>query len=73
MSKKNRERRPDPPPAAPPGPITYTTALKPQRKLLVIISVIFALWVALLMTLYFTTIYPTRHERTLPSSVDNPP
>ena len=61
MSKKNRERPSTPSPAPPPGPITYQTTLKPQRKALVILSIIFALWVALLLTLYFTTIYPARH------------
>ena len=62
MSKKNRERQANPPSAAPPpGPITYTTTLKPQRKALIILSIIFALWVAVLLTLYFTTIYPQRH------------
>ena len=61
MSKKNRERQATPPAAPPPGPITYTTSLKPQRKALIILSIIFALWVALLLTLYFTTVYPSRH------------
>ena len=62
MSKKNRDRQSTPLPyAAPPAPVTYTTTLKPQRKALVILSIIFALWVAVLLTLYFTTIYPTRH------------
>jgi hypothetical protein len=70
MSKKNREHHHAPPPPAPVGP--HIVALKPQRRLLVIVSVIFALWVGLLLTMYFTTIYPIRHERTLPSSVDNP-
>ena len=61
MSKKNRERQVPQPAAPPPRPITYTTALKPQRKALIILSILFALWVAVLLTLYFTTIYPHRH------------
>lgn len=72
MSKKNRDRQSSTPPP-PPGPITYTTALKPRRKMLVLLSIIFALWVGLLLTLYFTTVYPTRHDGTLPSTVDNRP
>ncbi len=62
MSKKNRERKaPLDYASPPPGPITYTTSLKPQRRALIILSIIFALWVAVLLTLYFTTIYPQRH------------
>ncbi len=81
-NKKNRDRRSNPP-AQPPrpiaytplksGPITYTTTLKPRPTLLLILSIIFAIWVATLTTLYFTTVYPYRHQRTLPTSVDNPP
>ena len=71
-SKKNRDHR-SPPPAAPaPGPITYTTTLKPRPKLFVTLLIIFVLWVGTLLALYFTTVYPFRHQRTLPSSVDNP-
>ena len=76
MSKKNRDRRSAAQvvsAAPPPGPITYTTALKPHPRLLVILSIIFALWVGALVTLYFTTVYPYRHQRTLPTSVDNLP
>jgi len=75
MSKKNRDRRsaPAPAPAPNPGPVGYTTALKPHPKLLLTLTIIFVLWVGTLLTLYFTTIYPFRHQRTLPSSVDNPP
>jgi len=73
MSKKNRDRRSAPSPAPPPGPVTYNTTLKPRPKLVVVLSIIFVLWVGTLLTLYFTTIYPYRHQRTLPTSVDNPP
>ncbi len=77
MSKKNRDRRIANQAASaaplPPGQVAYTTALKPHPKLLMILSIIFVLWVGTLLTLYFTTVYPYRHQRTLPSSVDNPP
>jgi len=73
MSKKNRDRRNTPPPAPPAGPVGYSTDLKPRPRLLLVLSILFALWVALLLTMYFTTVYPIRHQRTLPSSVDNPP
>ena len=71
MSKKNRDRKTAaaPPPAPPPGPITYTTSLKPHPRLLIILSIIFALWVALLLVLYFATIYPTTHKSPLPSGI----
>ena len=62
MSKKNRDRHYQPP-AAPPGPITYTTTLKPRPKLLLVLSILFALWIALLLVLYFTTIFPQRHSQ----------
>ena len=61
MSKK---KRPDPNPLSyqrtdPPQP--HIVALKPRPKLLLILSIVFALWVGLLLVLYFTTIYPGRH------------
>ena len=58
-SKKNRDRPVTVPYATPPAPVTYTTTLKPQRKAIVVLSIVFALWVALLLILYFTTIYST--------------
>jgi uncharacterized protein involved in exopolysaccharide biosynthesis len=56
MSKKNRERQSTPQATAPPGLITYTTTLKPRPKLLLALSIIFGLWVALLLVMYFTTV-----------------
>ena len=37
------------------APIDFRLPLKPQKKLLVILSVIFALWLATLLALYFAT------------------
>jgi hypothetical protein len=56
MSKKNRERQSNPP--APPAadPPTYSTTLKPRPRLLMVLSIIFAAWVALLLVMYFTTV-----------------
>jgi len=42
--------------------------LKPQRKLFAGLLVVFAAWVGILLTLYFTTIYP-RH---LPGDIRPP-
>ena len=47
--------KPSQPPTFTPGP-----PLTPQRKLFVGMLVAFGAWVAVLLTLYFTTIYP-RH------------
>lgn len=74
-SNRNRDRRPDAPAtpprpityATPPGPITYTTKLKPRPKLLLIVSILFALWVILLLIMYFATIYSHRHGSSLPA------
>ncbi|HEV8604853.1 MAG TPA: hypothetical protein VGQ99_05775 [Tepidisphaeraceae bacterium] len=72
MSK--HKQRPKPALIAPPTDrATYTLTLKPRPKLLLFLSILLAFWIAMLLTMYFTTIYPTRHQRTLPSSVDNPP
>ena len=48
--------------SAKPGKPSFTPGppLKPQRKLFVGLLVGFAAWLAVLLTLYFTTIYP-RH------------
>ena len=42
-------------PALPPA-----RPLKPRPKLFVGLCIAFALWIALLITLYFTTVYPHR-------------
>jgi len=64
MSKnKGKKNLPEPLPYErhdPPKP--FVVALKPQPKLLAIVSVIFVLWVILLLVMYFVTVYPTRHS-----------
>ncbi len=73
MSKKNRRQSTAPLPYERPSKaISYTIALKPRPRLLLLFSLVLALWIGVLLTLYFKTVYPTRHNRTLPSSVDNP-
>ena len=49
------------PERAPPVP----KPLKPRRSLFVVLMIVFALWVAGLLAMYFTTVYPDRH-RALP-------
>ena len=38
--------------------------LKPRPRLLLVLSIIFALWVAGLLAMYFKTVYPYRHDST---------
>ena len=63
-----------PPPAAkaadaPHSPHVFTPhPFKPRPVLLAVISVIFALWVAFLVVLYFKTIYPRRSVSPLPDA-----
>jgi hypothetical protein len=40
--------------------------------LLALLSVIFALWVAVLLWMYFRTIYPARHEANGATAVTQP-
>jgi hypothetical protein len=40
--------------------------LKPRRKLLVVLMVVFAIWLGALLTLYFTKVYPLRHPASGP-------
>lgn len=36
-------------------------SLKPRRGLLIVMSIAFTVWVALMLAMYFTTVYPQRH------------
>ncbi len=36
--------------------------LKPRPRLLLITSIIMALWIAALIVMYFTTVFPARHR-----------
>ena len=47
------------PPVA--GPIAAPTAARGRRIMLVVLSMVFTLWVAGLLTMYFMTVYPQRH------------
>ena len=35
--------------------------LRPQKRLFIILSIIMALWIVALVTMYFTTVWPQRH------------
>jgi type VI protein secretion system component VasF len=50
----------DPPPAVEPHPPSLAAA-RHRRWVLAVLWVVFALWVAALLTMYFATVYPQRH------------
>ena len=62
----------EPPPAVP----QLTPALMPPRRrrwMLAVLWVVFALWVAALLTMYFETVYPQRHPNDGRPAVIVPP
>jgi hypothetical protein len=52
------------PPAAAPRPLLQPKPFKPRRKLFAVLMIVFALWVAALVVMYFTTVYPNPGVRT---------
>jgi hypothetical protein len=42
--------------------------VKSRRLLLIALSLIFALWVAMMLVMYFSTVYPHRYPATSPTS-----
>jgi hypothetical protein len=49
------------------APIEFAPPLRPRPRLLIVLSVILALWVAFLLVLYFRTVYPYRNDPGLTS------
>jgi uncharacterized protein involved in exopolysaccharide biosynthesis len=43
------------------APPTNETPIKPRRGLLIVLSIVLALWIAAMVVMYFTTVYPQRH------------
>jgi hypothetical protein len=41
---------------------------KTRRGLLILFSAVFAIWVVLMLVMYFTTVYPQRYPATSPIS-----
>src|SRR5581483_8063993 len=56
----DRAKQNKPSPASP-AEVQFAPPLRPQRKLYAIAWVVFLLWVAFLLALYFKTVYPLRH------------
>jgi hypothetical protein len=44
----------------------FLPPLEPKKKLLVVMSVVLAVWVAGLILMYAKTVYPVRHKARLP-------
>ena len=59
-------KRPNPPQPKPPRDGTRAALqpkpFKPQRKLFVVLMIVFGLWVAALVAMYFGTVYPEREK-----------
>lgn len=53
------------------GPVAAATPMKPRRGLLVITSILFGLWVAALIAMYFGTVYRQRHSP-MPTNASTP-
>jgi hypothetical protein len=50
------------------APIAFPPPLRPRPRLLMVLSVVLALWVAFLLVLYFRTVYPHRNDGVRPVS-----
>ena len=52
--------------AAQPAPLTFAPKppLQPHKRLFVGLMIVFAIWVAVLLWLFFTTVWPLRHSLT---------
>jgi hypothetical protein len=38
------------------------------RRLLIVFSVVLAIWIAAMLAMYFTTVYPQRHPASVPTN-----
>ncbi len=62
MSKRQRGKAPQ---TAPP---TFLPPLKPCPRLFAVLMGVLLVWIALLVTLYFTTVVPRERHPTLPTT-----
>lgn len=46
----------------------FLPPLEPRKKLFTVLCVVFGVWVAMLITLYATTVYPQRHGKATPTT-----
>ena len=53
--------------SAPPPGDGSISQIKSRRRLLWIASLVFAIWLAMLLVMYFSTVYPRRHPATSPA------
>ena len=47
--------------APPPPGVEFKPPLKPHRGLFILLCVVLAVWVGVLLVMYFKTVYPERH------------
>ena len=59
--KKTATRQP---PAKTEPQLPPATPLRPRPRLFIVLLVLFAIWLGILLTLYFKTVYPLRHHST---------
>ena len=63
-------KRPNPPQPKPPVDAARATVqpkpFTPQRKIFVVLMIVFALWVAALVVMYFATVYPSQEKPPIP-------
>jgi hypothetical protein len=45
-------------------------ALRPRKRWFIILSIVMAVWIGALVTMYFTTVWPQRHSSTPPREKD---
>jgi hypothetical protein len=67
MKPGKQNRGPKPPPDAKPGE-PQPQPLKRHPKLFAALTVAFAVWLGVLLTLYMKTVYPMRHSPSTASS-----
>jgi hypothetical protein len=60
MSRKDKSASPSAPKKP---PVEFLPPLKPRRGLFFILAGVLVAWIVVLLTLYFTTVYPMRHPR----------
>lgn len=59
----HQSKRPSPPVPARPA----VSPLRPQRKTFAVLMIVLAVWIAVLLGMYFTTVSPQRQPETSPA------
>lgn len=67
MAKSSAEPKSNPTESATPAPRAIRP-FTPRRKMMMVLALVYALWLAGLLVMYFTTVYPARHPSESPTS-----